>query len=69
MIIRRLVAGFLADGLKQAGIYIGEGRAWRLCSPHKLWSTAVKQGRKGKRFGPAANEHLLRRDFTALEPF
>jgi transposase InsO family protein len=59
---------FLADELERAGIQIGERRAWRLCSQQKLWSTTVKKGRKGKRPGPAVNDDLLRRDFTAAQP-
>jgi len=58
----------LADELERAGIEIGERRAWRLCSQQKLWSTTVKKGRKGKRPGPAVNDDLLRRDFTAAQP-
>jgi len=59
---------FLADELERVGIEIGERRAWRLCSQQKLWSTTVKKGRKGKRPGPAVNDDLLRRDFTAAQP-
>ena len=59
---------FLADEFERAGIGIGERRAWRLCSQQKLWSTTVKNGRKGKRSGPAVNDDLLRRDFAAALP-
>jgi len=59
---------FLVDELQRAGIEISERRAWRSCSQQKLRSTTVKNGRKGTRPGPAVNDDLLRRDFTAALP-
>ncbi len=55
---------FLADELERAGIEVGERRVWRLCSQQKLWSTTVRNGRRGKKPDPPVNDDLIRRDFT-----
>ncbi len=59
---------FLADELERAGIEVGERRVWRLCSQQKLWSTTVRNGRRGKKPGPPVNDDLIRRDFTSSAP-
>lgn len=61
---------FLADELERAGVSVGERRVWRLCSQQKIWSTAVRKGRRGsgKRPGPAVYDDHVQRDFTAAAP-
>lgn len=59
---------FLADELERAGMDVGERRAWRLCSQQKRWSTTVREGRCGRKPGPAVNDDHVQRDFTAAEP-
>src|SRR4051794_11384080 len=61
---------FLADELERAGHLAGERRIWRLCSQQKLWSTTVRQGRRGagKTPGPAVHDDHVQRNFTAQRP-
>jgi len=60
----------LSDELERLGEVVGERRVWRLCSQQKLWSTTVRQGRRGigKSPGPAVHDDHLQRDFTAAAP-
>jgi putative transposase len=59
---------FLADELDKAGLEAGEWRVWQLCRDQRLWSTTTRQGRRGKRPGPAVHDDLVNRDFTAEHP-
>ena len=61
---------FLADEVASVGLAAGERRIWRLCSEQKLWSTTVRQGRRGagKNPGPAVHDDHVQRNFTAQRP-
>ncbi len=61
---------FLADELERDGHVVGERRVWRLCSQQQLWSTTVRQGRRGsgKTPGPAVHDDHVQRNFTAQRP-
>jgi putative transposase len=61
---------FLADELERGGIRVGERRVWRLCSQQKIWSSTVRQGRRGsgKKPGPAVFDDHVQRAFTAAAP-
>ena len=61
---------FLCDELKDRGREVGENRVQRICQEHQIWSTTTKKGRKvaGKTPGPAVNDDLVQRDFTASRP-
>jgi putative transposase len=61
---------FLADEVQRTGRHVNERRVWRLCRDHRIWSTTVRKGRRGKgsRPGPAVHDDLVRRDFTSSRP-
>lgn len=61
---------FIADELEREGHQVGEGRVHRLCREHRIWSTTTKKGRRssGKTPGPAVDDDLLNRDFSAPAP-
>jgi transposase InsO family protein len=58
---------FIADELEQTGHRSCEGRVWRLCHQHRIWSTITKKGRRNsaKTPGPAVHDDLVQRVFTA----
>lgn len=58
---------FIADELETAGHTAGERRVWRLCHDQAVFSTTTRKGRKGsgKQPGPAVDDDLVERDFTA----
>jgi transposase InsO family protein len=60
---------FISDELHAAGNEVGERRVWRLCRIQHVWSTTTKKGRKHhKTPGPAVQDDLVQRDFTAPRP-
>ncbi len=61
---------FIADELADAGHQASERRVWRLWRDQRVWSTTVRKGPagSGKTPGPAVQDDLVQRDFTASAP-
>jgi transposase InsO family protein len=56
----------ITDELKEAHAVLGENRVHRLCRQNMLYSSIIRPKRSsGKTPGPAVNDDLLKRDFTA----
>ena len=59
---------FIADELNSQGLRACENRVQRLCSSQKIWSVFAKKRGLTRKPGPAVNDDLVKRNFTAVGP-
>ena len=45
---------FITDELDRDGHQVGEGRVWRLCREHRIWSTRPRRRAAAERQDPGA---------------
>ncbi|MFF0637575.1 hypothetical protein ACFYTS_34345, partial [Nocardia sp. NPDC004151] len=60
---------FLADEAREAGEFMAERTAWRICSTNRWWSVFGKprRGKNGKP-GPPVHDDLVQRNFSSDAP-